>query len=436
MEEVYNSIKLGYSLLPMITDILYRCPSCGGFDWMEGGRCIHCGAAIQEISRTEVSVDSRRDTIGHWYCRVLDFDLPPARDGLIMRSGPVSLSREAAAGVYRGFAGVKATRYARAACDEGAISLNTQGLVFAGQSRRLELPLGDLLGLTIESNTIILTSRAHGILFFDFRSESGKKWEDCIRKALSSFHAPRTIHEFYPRIRFLDQLRERPARARGHLDLKVPTEVQRRKESARLLRTARTLAGPAVRALFSVSVSGLENIPKTGAAVLMPNHSSFLDSIVLGALPGRNIWFMAKNSEYRNSLITWALRQARSFPVRRYAVDVQAVRNAIRIVQQGHILGIFPEGERTWDNTMLPFRSGTMRLVLALGKPVIPVGIAGSYELMPRWTSSIRRSRMNIRIGAPVVLDHVPIPRQTRTDILEVERIIQTHIRNLSGENH
>ncbi|MFY9397429.1 MAG: lysophospholipid acyltransferase family protein [Desulfomonilia bacterium] len=420
----------------MITDILYRCPSCGGFDWMDGGRCIHCGALVKELSRTEISVDSQRQTIGHWYRRTLDFDLPPARNGLIMQSGPATLSRETVAGVYQGFGGVKAVRYTRTPCDEGSLSLNTEGLVFTGRSRWLEMPFKDLLGLTIESYTIILTSRAHGILFIDFRSEPGKKWEDCIRKALSAFYAPRLIHEFYPRIRFNDQLRERPARAEGRLTLKVPTAGQGRSESAWLLRTVKTLAGPAVRALFSANVSGLENIPKTGAAVLMPNHTSFLDSIILGALPGRNIWFMAKNSEYRNPLLTWALRQARSFPVRRYAVDVQAVRNAIRIVQQGHILGIYPEGERTWDNTLLPFRSGTMRLVLALGKPVIPVGITGAYELMPRWTSSIKRTRIEVRIGAPLMLDHIPIPRQTRMDILEAERVLKEHIRDLSGENH
>jgi len=420
----------------MITDILYRCPSCGSFEWMDGSGCVHCRAAVQVVSRTEVSINGERNTISHWYRRVLSFELPPGDAGPIMESGRVVLSREAAGGTYRGFAGVVATRFTRAACDEGFITLKSGGLRFSGEMEALDIPMEDLTGLTIESNTIILTSRTYGILFFDFLHESGKKWEDCIRRCLARLHAPRKIAEFYPRLRFEDDFREGPARARGHQSLRVPAKRHYRLDSSLVLPVVRVIARPVIKSLFSVDIKGLEHIPEEGPAVLLSNHTSFMDSIILGAFPRRNIWFMAKNSEYRGRLLTWALRHARSFPVRRYTVDVQAVRNAVRIINQGHILGIYPEGERTWDNSLLPFRHGTIRLVLALGKPVIPVGISGAYELMPRWTSSIRRSPVRIRIGPPLMFDHIPVPQQTRADIMEAERVLRTHIHHLSGENH
>ncbi len=420
----------------MITDILYRCPSCGSFEWMDGSGCIHCHAAVQIISRTEISINGERNTISHWYRRVLSFDLPPGDTGPIMESGRVILSREATGGTYRGFAGVVATRFTRAVCDEGTVTLRSDGLRFSGNTETLDIPMEDLIALTIESNTIILTSRTSGILFFDFLHEPGKKWEDCIRHCLARFHAPREIIEFYPRLRFIDDFREKPAQARGHPGLRVPVKRQYRLDSSMLLPVVRVIARPVIRALLSVDIKGLENIPGKGPAVLLSNHTSFMDSLILGAFPRRNIWFMAKNSEYRGRLLTWALRHARSFPVRRYTTDVQAVRNAVRVVNQGHILGIYPEGERTWDNSLLPFRYGTIRLVLALGKPVIPVGISGAYELMPRWTSSIRRSPVRIRIGPPLMFDHIPVPQQTRTDITEAARVLRTHIQHLSGENY
>ena len=90
---------------------------------------------------------------------------------------------------------------------------------------------------------------------------------------------------------------------------------------------------------------------------------------------------------------------AGAFPVRRYQTDVVAVRNALRVLQKGHLLGVFPEGERSWDGQMLPFKQGTLRLMLAAGKPIIPVGISGIYELMPRWTHRIKRVPVRIKRG-------------------------------------
>jgi 1-acyl-sn-glycerol-3-phosphate acyltransferase len=147
----------------------------------------------------------------------------------------------------------------------------------------------------------------------------------------------------------------------------------------------------------------------------------------------RHIWFMAKNSEYKGLFMTWFLGLARSFPVRRYTVDVQAVRNAIRVLQGGHILGIFPEGERNWDNRMLPFKRGTMRLVLALGVPVIPVGISGAYGLMPRWTHRVTRVPVQIRFGAPVSIAPVAAAAQTEADIAVVTEKLRGCIQDLIG---
>ncbi len=420
----------------MITDILYRCPLCGEFDWLAGGRCTLCHGHVQIISRSEISINGEKNTVGHWYDKTRSFGLPSDHAGTILMGNRVILSREATRGIFRGFAGVFATHFTRSVSDEGPLILKTGELVFTGGKEAFTLPFDDLCGVTIESNTIILISRGHGILFFDFQNESGKKWEDLIRKALTEHHSPGKIVEFYPRLKFESALKEKPSKAPGHKTLSVPVKKWYAMDSSIPLAVVRTIARPIVKALFSVHIEGLDNIPGTGAAVLLSNHTSFLDSIILGAFPKRHIWFMAKNSELRNPLLTWAIRHARGFPVRRYTIDTQAVRNAIRIIQQGHILGIYPEGERTWDNRLLPFKRGTMRLVLALGKPVIPVGISGSYSLMPRWESTIERTPVKVRIGEALTLPHIPLPQQKVSDISDAELVLSSRIKQLSGEIH
>ena len=417
----------------MITDILYRCPVCGGFDWLQDKQCTYCSTPVEILSRSEVSIDSQKNSIAYWYSKVLSFDLPREDAGIILKSKEVRLSREAAKGIYRGFAGVVATHYTREPADVGTLLLKTDELLFTGGKETISITFLSITSLTIESNTIIVISRDHGVLFFDFLEESGKKWEDCIRKALIRFHSPKEIMEFYPCLRFKSDLVKTSGNGRGHKNLHVPVKRWYKSDYSPLLDLLRPIVKPLIRSVFSVDIQGLHHIPKHGSAVLLSNHTSILDSIILGVFSRRNIWFMAKNSQYKGAFLTWALRHLRAFPVRRYTTDTQAVRNAIRIVRQGHILGIFPEGERSWDNTLLPFRCGTMRLVLALGAPVIPVGISGAYEIMPRWTSSIKRVPVNVRIGEPIFFDHIPVPQQRGSDLERTSAKLKEHIVRLSG---
>ena len=433
MEEMYKSVKLGYTAYPMINDLLYRCPQCGAFDWLERNRCVSCHADFRLTSRSLASLDGEVRPISHWYKKILTFELPQAFSGTIMKSRQVRLSRESKEGMYEGYAGITACHFTRAPLDTGTLILKEDALSFSGVTTSIDVPFGALMGVTIESNTIIVISREHGPLFFDFLDESGKKWEDFIQKALKKFHGPSEIVEFYPRVRFRGSLRVTPSKVPGHQKLRVPERRWYPRDKSMLSMVLKPIARPILKALLSVTITGLENIPAKGAAIVVPNHTSFLDSVILGFFTRRDIWYMAKNSEYRHSFMKWFLRHAGAFPVRRYTIDVLAIRNAIRVVGHGHILGIFPEGERTWDGEMLPLRTGTIRLILALDTPVIPVGISGAYSLMPRWTSSIKLSPIKIAIGKPIAFPHIPIPRQTRHDIESASGELRAQIQRLSG---
>lgn len=404
----------------MLSKLIYRCPACKGFDWYKGDRCAHCDASIRLEHQTMLTVCDRKASLAYWYDRILAFELPAGRNGLIFTGGSVKLSRESPRGRYTGPGGLSAILYGREFVDTVRAALFRDRIELSGGRGTLTIPLATLLSITIESNVIIVVDRALGPLFLEFLRDPGKKWEDGIRRVLVDAKRPEKIVEFFPRIVLAKDLKKTPRAPAGWKPLKVAAGKPGRKGTHPLYYLARLLVRTVVARGLNIECTGMQHLPEKGAVILLGNHSSFLDSILLEALTCRNIWFMAKNSQYNSRVMTWFLGLAKSFPVRRYTVDVQAVRNAIRVVQGGHVLGIFPEGERNWDDRMLPFKRGTMRLVLALGVPVIPVGIAGAYGLMPRWTHRIKRVPVHIRFGQPVMIKPVSISAQTENDIAAV----------------
>ena len=404
----------------MISRLIYRCPACSGFDWLQDGRCVHCDASVRLEPQNMLTVNDKIEAIAYWYDRILSFDLPAGKNGLIFKSGSVKLFKETPRRRYEGPGGLSAILYGREFVDTVTAALFRDRIELAGAKGALTISFETLLSITIESNVIIVVDRALGPLFLDFLHDPGKKWEDGIRRALVDYKRPEEIVEFFPRIVLGKDLKKQLSAPSGRRPLTVTGGKPGRNWPSPVYSMARLLVRAVVEKGLKIDWSGMEHLPKKGAAVLLGNHSSFLDSVILEALTPRNIWFMAKNSQYKGRVMTWCLGLARSFPVRRYTVDVQAVRNAIRVVQNGHILGIFPEGERNWADRMLPFKRGTMRLVLALGVPVIPVGLSGAYGLMPRWTHRVKRVPVHIRFGEPVMIKPVSISAQTENDIAAV----------------
>lgn len=162
----------------------------------------------------------------------------------------------------------------------------------------------------------------------------------------------------------------------------------------RLVRTLWPLVG-------RLHVEGLENVPEEGPFLLIANHQSYLDPVLIQAVVRRPLYTMAKSTEFSNPVLAPILQRLNSFPVRRFEIDPQAVRIALRHLREGHGVGIYIEGERSWDGRLQPPRLGTIRLILKAGVPVVPCGISGAYEVWPRW-SRPRRGHVRIRFGAPL----------------------------------
>ena len=138
-------------------------------------------------------------------------------------------------------------------------------------------------------------------------------------------------------------------------------------------------------AWIKLRVEGKENVPRKGGVLFLMNHQSMLDPILVHSLSPRLVFSMTKSTQFRKPFMRFLLRNLGGFPTRRYQVDPQAVRVALRYLEEGRAVGIFPEGERSWDARLQPLRRGTVRLVLKAGVPVVPIGVIGAYDVWPRW---------------------------------------------------
>lgn len=165
-----------------------------------------------------------------------------------------------------------------------------------------------------------------------------------------------------------------------------------------------------------IVVSGLERIPAKGSVLLVSNHISWVDPVLLACwltpATGRPMAWMGKAEAMRWPLVGWFLRVNGVFGVRRGAADLEAFRLAERILGSGQILGIYPEGTRSPDGVLRSFRDGAALLALRSGVLVLPVAVTGTNGLWRKGSLIPRRvPRVTLTIGGPVAIPRSGGPR-------------------------
>lgn len=131
--------------------------------------------------------------------------------------------------------------------------------------------------------------------------------------------------------------------------------------------------------LFFLRASGTNHIPKDGAVIICCNHKSYWDPPIMGTPLERKVSYMAKAELFRIPVFGWVIRQTGAFPVRRGGVSKDSIRGALRILENGGMLGIFPEGTRARENAVTAKR-GAANLAFKSGATVVPAAIIGSYK--------------------------------------------------------
>jgi 1-acyl-sn-glycerol-3-phosphate acyltransferase len=181
---------------------------------------------------------------------------------------------------------------------------------------------------------------------------------------------------------------------------------------------------------WRMTVTGTEHIPE-GGFVLAANHVSSFDPFLLGMplWPRRAIRYMAK-AELFNSALGWAMRAIGTFPVRRGEADTDAMRTALELLRSGEVVGMFPEGTRAKKGLRKKFEpkphSGTARIALTAGVPLVPAAITGTDKLLSR-------RRIVIAFGAPVRTDDLEgMPRRRAAEVA-TERLMADIAELLAG---
>jgi 1-acyl-sn-glycerol-3-phosphate acyltransferase len=159
------------------------------------------------------------------------------------------------------------------------------------------------------------------------------------------------------------------------------------------------------RALFSVEHHGVENVPEEGAVIIAGNHPSYLDPLLVGLPIKRRIRFMAWDALFRIPLLGQIIKAVGAFPVDiRKGRGEAAYRQALRVLESGEALGVFPEGQRSDQAAMGDLRAGVARLAIETGAPIVPVTIGGAMRAWPKWKLLPRSAKIVVRYHEPIRL--------------------------------
>ncbi|TFD21705.1 1-acyl-sn-glycerol-3-phosphate acyltransferase [Cryobacterium sp. TMS1-13-1] len=201
--------------------------------------------------------------------------------------------------------------------------------------------------------------------------------------------------------------------------------------------------GPLLLSLFRPWIIGLDHIPKTGPVILASNHLSFIDSVFLPLVVPRRVAFLAKSDYFTGKgLKGWATRQfltaAGQLPIDRSGgkASEDSLNTGLRVLRDGRILGIYPEGTRSPDARLYRGRTGVARMVLESGVTVIPVAMIDTEKAMPTGTRIPRVRRIGIVIGKPLDFSRFEGMEGDRFVLRSVTDELMYELRQLSTQEY
>ncbi len=180
--------------------------------------------------------------------------------------------------------------------------------------------------------------------------------------------------------------------------------------------------GHRLTSLFCKTVGRLEahgvvHIPREGGVLLISNHVSFLDPVIIGSAANREIHFMARSTAFDIPGLGKLISVYNAYPVNRGAPDLGALRRTISLLQDGNVVLMFPEGTRSVDGTLGKARDGACFIAHRAGVPTIPVFHSGAERVLPRNSKRLRRSKLRVIFGEPLEL--TPGEFETRREMYQ-----------------
>ena len=185
------------------------------------------------------------------------------------------------------------------------------------------------------------------------------------------------------------------------------------------------------RLYFRLSVTGRENVPKTGAFILAPIHRSNVDTPISSATTRRRLRFMGKDSLFKIKPVGSVLSALGGFPVTRGTADLEALKRCLTVLALGEPIVMFPEGTRQFGETVQPLFDGAAYLAIKANVPIVPVGIGGTQDVMPKGKKMIYPRKCTMIIGAPIYPPVATTGRTPRTATTELTANLKTALQEL-----
>lgn len=191
-----------------------------------------------------------------------------------------------------------------------------------------------------------------------------------------------------------------------------------------MYKLGRSVVRAILQPIYRFEVIGHENIPKEGGVLICSNHISNLDPPVVGVTAApRQVHFMAKAELFNVPILGPLVRSFGTFPVKRGLSDREALRVSLKILKDGKILGLFPEGTRSVNGELGKGMSGAGFFALRSDAAVVPCAIIGPYK-------SFRR--LKVVYGKPIHMDEL---RENKASTADVTEVIMSEIGNLIEKN-
>ena len=189
--------------------------------------------------------------------------------------------------------------------------------------------------------------------------------------------------------------------------------------------------GPLIKLYWWVRARGRNNVPRDRGFIVASNHIAAIDPVLICMSFWRPVHWLAKIELVKSPRIAWFFRGAGVIPVDRAAPQEESTEKAARVVKEGKIFGIFPEGTRSPDGRVYKGYTGVARVAQRTGAPVIPAGIVGSNRAHKKGSRLARPSPTTVTLGEPMYFDirpgedeHAAYRRFTEEVLDEIARLI------------
>jgi 1-acyl-sn-glycerol-3-phosphate acyltransferase len=206
----------------------------------------------------------------------------------------------------------------------------------------------------------------------------------------------------------------------------------------------KAILGPFLRIVFRPWADGIDNVPREGPAIIASNHLSFSDHFFAPLPLPRKVVFLAKSEYFTGRGLKGLVSKAFFSGVGQIPVDrsggeasERALRTGLRVLAQGNLLGIYPEGTRTPDGRLYRGKTGVARLALEARAPVVPCAMIGGFEFQPPGKIRPRlRIRPGVRFGKPLDFSRYYGMEQDRIVLRAVTDEVMYAIMKLSGQEY